>query len=998
MKKGLFLLMVFSGFIFPCFVFAETWNQVNTSGFGDPGNSSSRSMVYYYNSLYAGTVNNSTGAEVWKYDGATWSQVNTDSFGDINNKASLSMAVFDYNLYVGTQNTVAGTEVWRYDLTNWTQVNTNGFGDAMNRLSASMAVYNNNLYVGTRNPSTGTEIWRYDGTSWTQVNTDGFGDLHNLRSFRMVVYKGSLYTGTENATTGTEVWRYDGTNWTQVNADGFGDANNTGSFSMAVDENYLYAGTENKVTGTAIWRYDGTNWTQINPDGFGDLNNAISFSMAALGTLLFVGTDNPTTGTEIWRYDGTTWTQANIDGFGDASNASSVSMTVYNNSLYVGIENTAQGAAVFSMPVQAFAATAGDDFNDNKMDPTKWSADHVFGRGLLKETNGRLEYTCPKGTASDEASRPWILTRVPYNSDWEMQIDVGNLTIPSADNQESSFGIIIFSPHSWNNYLYADLYATFNPGGAPHRGFYGKMTNGNNSGSVDSGDLGVTHGAVRMVFDSGSKVVTVFYDTDPGDGYQWIPYGSILLSVWNLAENDQFPVYVYGYSEYMKITSGELYGDTFRETGAVPKAVRWTNHEELGGGESRATGVASLGLKSYVAVSGKEADGKWYGQLKIYKPSGALLWEPDPFDLQGGRTTQVAVSGSKVYVTGYQGIAGSGTEKVFVRAYDASTKSFKWEYTGDAPNAGLYPLGVAALGNYVVGFFNTDTGVLRGKLFGLNPVTGGLKWSSEFGDDINPSNKVNAIAMKGSAFAAAGYNEDVGGIKWFNVRAFSAVNGDSDWGYGFHPGGEGKDNEALAIAWKGSIVGVAGYVSPDLSTRIGSVAAVIISPQGSTKLLHTDYVEELGNDSRCNQVVVSGTKIYAAGYGLDGSEQKAFVGAYDARKEDPGALLWSNAFDLTSLGGMITTGMTLVNKRVYVAGYGLGLSGTPEWFVKAYDLNGNAKWFDDLNLNGGKDSKAYGIAASSSAVVPSTSIIVAVGQAKNGPDGAKEMAVRVYKP
>jgi hypothetical protein len=498
----------------------------------------------------------------------------------------------------------------------------------------------------------------------------------------------------------------------------------------------------------------------------------------------------------------------------------------------------------------------------------------------------------------------------------------------------------------------------------------------------------------------------VFYDTDPADGYQWIQLGSFGLAGsggadgntdWSLTENDQFPVYVYGYSEHLKITSGQLYGDNFGEMGAVPKAVRSTNHEELGGGESKVTGVASVGLKSYVAVSGQGGDGNWYGQLRIYKPSGALYWASDPFDLLGGRTTQVAVSGSKVYVTGYQGIAGSGEENVFVRAYDASTRAFKWEYSVDGPNAGLYPVGVVASSSYLVGFFNTrdaGTEIIRGKVFGLYPVTGGLKWSGEFNDDsLYPSNKINAIVMKGTKFAAAGYQEDESGVKSFSVRTFSAVNGDWALGYWYRPLTGGQENEALAVDWKGSIIGVAGYVSPDPSTRNAHVWAIPMNALPH----HVDYVENLGNDSRCTGVVVSGTKIYASGYGMDGSEQKTFVRAYDTTKDYPDAMLWSDTFDLTSLGGMVTTGMTLASKRIYVSGYGLGLSGTPDWFVKAYDLNGHAKWLDDFNLNGGQDSKAYGIASSSNAVT-GTSAIVAVGQAKNGPDGAMEMAVRTYRP
>jgi hypothetical protein len=54
---------------------------------------------------------------------------------------------------------------------------------------------------------------------------------------------------------------------------------------------------------------------------------------------------------------------------------------------------------------QAFAATAGDDFNDNSRDPTKWGEDYVQGNGVLTETNQRLEYTVDTGTGYDEADR-----------------------------------------------------------------------------------------------------------------------------------------------------------------------------------------------------------------------------------------------------------------------------------------------------------------------------------------------------------------------------------------------------------------------------------------------------------------------------------------------------------------------------------------------------------------------------------------------------------------
>jgi len=228
---------------------------------------------------------------------------------------------------------------------------------------------------------------------------------------------------------------------------------------------------------------------------------------------------------------------------------------------------------------QGFALTPGDDFNDNSQDPTRWGEDYVQGHGVLTEANQRLEYTCDAGTGDDEANRSWILTRFPYNADWEIQIDVVNLTSLSANNQYSSFGFVVFSPRSWSDKILAEVYASRWSGPPQINGFYAYLeTAWDEIGWADTWDLGVTHGALRITFNSGTKVMTVFYDLDTSDGYQWVQYGSFGLAGtggannntdWGLADADLFLLYVYGYSEQMTITSGQLFGDNFMESGGV---------------------------------------------------------------------------------------------------------------------------------------------------------------------------------------------------------------------------------------------------------------------------------------------------------------------------------------------------------------------------------------------------------------------------------------------
>jgi outer membrane protein assembly factor BamB len=137
----------------------------------------------------------------------------------------------------------------------------------------------------------------------------------------------------------------------------------------------------------------------------------------------------------------------------------------------------------------------------------------------------------------------------------------------------------------------------------------------------------------------------------------------------------------------------------------------------------------------------------------------------------------IAVSGSTVYVAGYKGTAGSGTEVVFAVAYKASSKGLTilWEQESPAiPNAGKYRIGIKALGSKAVMFYNTDSGTessVRGKVLGLDPKTGAIKWGPYDYGDPDHANKVNAIAIKGSQFAAVGFKES-GGNKFLTTLYF----------------------------------------------------------------------------------------------------------------------------------------------------------------------------------------------------------------------------------
>jgi hypothetical protein len=231
---------------------------------------------------------------------------------------------------------------------------------------------------------------------------------------------------------------------------------------------------------------------------------------------------------------------------------------------------------MLSCPCQA---QAGDDFNDNSKDPAKWGPDIVYGHGTLKETSQVLEYTCSSGTADDESLRPWYASDVPFDADWEAQIDLANFTALSGNNQVDSFGIYIADANNYDNAFYGELYVSHLGGPPTRKGFYGELLqNGSYVSEVDSGDLGVTTGAVRLAFDAGTKVATLFYDVDSSNGHAWVQYGSFGLAGsggangntdWGLANGARMVVAVYGYSSNMVVKSGKMNGDNFQVTGGV---------------------------------------------------------------------------------------------------------------------------------------------------------------------------------------------------------------------------------------------------------------------------------------------------------------------------------------------------------------------------------------------------------------------------------------------
>lgn len=332
------------------------WQQRNVNGFGDRNNRAVWSLGVFGGRLYASTVNQASGAELYRLSpNGAWERVATGGFGQAANIGIDRLTEFNGQLYASTWTDGSiGAQIWRSPSGNansWSLVAQGGLGSTNNAEFMSLTPFNGYLYAGTwvgDSNDHGAEIWRSNtgnSGSWTRVASNGFSnDNSNYAILSMKVFNGSLYAATGNDMSGGELWRSsDGLNWTQVNSDGFGSADNTRVVSLETFASNLYVGTWNSATGGEIWRTsNGTTWERVMQGGFGNSANTDIGALIVFRHELFVMVGNRATGPEVWRSatgDSSSWRKVMDTGFG-SGNALSVGWdnhaVVFDDNLFIG--------------------------------------------------------------------------------------------------------------------------------------------------------------------------------------------------------------------------------------------------------------------------------------------------------------------------------------------------------------------------------------------------------------------------------------------------------------------------------------------------------------------------------------------------------------------------------------------------------------------------------------------------------------------------------------
>ena len=200
-----------------------------------------------------------------------------------------------------------------------------------------------------------------------------------------------------------------------------------------------------------------------------------------------------------------------------------------------------------------------DDFNDNVMDPAKWSV----GLGdSLAETNSRLEYSGSSGEAA--SAWAWIANKGSYVNNWSVSIDTFiSVDETSLSDQFVTYGLGVSLP---SDTIYSlELRVGDNDGGSnPYRYLWTAYDDGDQEVFQHQLPLSSTSTKMQISFDASTKVLSSHYDL--GSGLTVLT--NFDVSTLGMGVDDEFTILVVGWSQDVSPESGEVYGDNFA---AIPE-------------------------------------------------------------------------------------------------------------------------------------------------------------------------------------------------------------------------------------------------------------------------------------------------------------------------------------------------------------------------------------------------------------------------------------------
>lgn len=311
---------------------ASPFERVTDLYAGSSDSNPSHLSVFNNQLYFQANANDSTGAELWKYDGGLKA---ASRVADINPGAGGSEPAFltqfgDFLYFRANGNDQFGLELWRLNTSGATGRVTDLNSGVADANPMYMTVFNNALYFSAKGiDGKGVELWKYDGTVATRV-TDINPEAGDSNPAYLEVFNNALYFSASSIDgTGTELWKYDGTTATRAADINVGVGNSNPAYMTAFN-NALYFSANADTAGTELWKFDGTTATRaadLNPAG-----DSIPTYLTVFNNALYFSASADAAGFEIWKYDGTN--ASRVSDLNTTGGSNPAYLTVYNNELY----------------------------------------------------------------------------------------------------------------------------------------------------------------------------------------------------------------------------------------------------------------------------------------------------------------------------------------------------------------------------------------------------------------------------------------------------------------------------------------------------------------------------------------------------------------------------------------------------------------------------------------------------------------------------------------
>lgn len=325
-----------------------SWQQEVAAGFGNLTNVGIRVMKVYNNHLFAGT-HNKKGTQLWRRSMDTaaspgkWEPISKNGFGDRGNTASRSMAVFNGKLYIGTVNEMAGARLYEFDADTQILSRVEQIGGPTRKVKvvSELVPYGEHMWIFAWDNANGLSAYRMDRQQHIEYIGNIGTDSTNSGIMSSAIYNGKLYVGTVNLNTGAQLFvledpslaGQENVTWKRVGANVFQPTEKY-LWRMQVFAGQLYIGTWNpydvirsrswEKVGATLYRMDeNEGFCQVIGDGrlieegFGQSENFGIRSMTEYNGRLYIGTaqvykvepgsdDSDRAnrdGTEVWEFE-----------------------------------------------------------------------------------------------------------------------------------------------------------------------------------------------------------------------------------------------------------------------------------------------------------------------------------------------------------------------------------------------------------------------------------------------------------------------------------------------------------------------------------------------------------------------------------------------------------------------------------------------------------------------------------------------------------------------